>query len=242
MKISHRSPLLVALSFLLVAVPGMAGEQRYLVDRNGKTIDAKLISHPGAESGTLVIETKGKEFLVELSVFREEDQKYLREWIKRTPASLSYDLAVSATKTKLGKDDYGYNLNVKNTGKEALKNFKIKYRVYMKNRKGEPVFKEHEESVEGPLEKGKTASLKTKSFDPNAIIMKNKNVTSVVATSTSSDNKKTRSGVLGVLVRVFDHNERVVEDWRSPGLKSDLGWGSPKSEMNKEKKPAVIIK
>ena len=242
MKKSHRLSLLVVLSLLLAAASGIAGEQRYLVDKNGKTIDARLISHPGADSGKLVIETKGKEFLVELSIFREEDQKYLREWIKRTPASVNYDLEVSATKTKLGKDDYGYNLNVKNTGKEALSNFKIKYRVFMKNRKGEPVFKDHEESVEGPLNKGKTASLKTKSFDPNTIAVRKKNVTSIVTTSSSNDKKKTRSGVLGVLVRVIDHNGRVVEDWRSPTLRFDLGWGNQKSEGKKEEKSAVIIK
>lgn len=242
MKKPHRLSLFVACSLLLTAVSGMAEEQRYLVDKNGKTIDARLISHPGAESGKLLIETKGKEFLVDLSIFRKEDQKDLREWIKNTPPTVNYELEVSAIKTKIGKDAYGYNLNIENSGNEALSNFKIKYRVYMKNRKGKPIFKEHQETVEGPLVKGKTASLNTKSFDPNEITLKNKNITSILSSFSSNDKKKTRSGVVGVLVRVFDHNGKVVKDWRSPGLSLDLDWDPPKSKVKKKKKPAVTIK
>ena len=229
---------------LALTSSAFAEERRVLVDKKGRAIEATLVSHPGADSGKITIRKEGKEFTVDVSTFREEEQKHLREWIAKTPPKVTYQLDLAATKTKTKEKEYAYKLAVKNDGKAPLSNFKIRYRVYMENSAGKTVFREHEIPVEGPLKEGKTAKLTTKSYNPDSLVIKDKNSTVVTSTSSSGVKKKGRSGLIGVLVRLYDNHGQLVEDWRSSGTNFKAQWPDPKSKKKsgkKPKQPEVII-
>jgi len=232
------------LTFLAFTSTAFPEERRALVDKKGRVIDATLVSHPGAESGKITIRKDGREFTLDLSTFRNEEQKHLRNWIAKTPPKVTYELDLSATKTKTKKGGYAYKLEIKNAGKASLSKFKILHRVYMENSVGKTVYREHELLVDGPLREGKTAKLTTKPFNPDSLVIQGKNSTIVSSATSSGTKKKGRSGLQGVLVRVYDSYGQKVIDWRSPGTKFKAQWpdaGAGKNESKKESKPEVTI-
>ncbi len=245
MKNYHLTPTILRfLAFLILTSSAFAEERRVLVDKKGRVIEATLVSHPGADSGKITISKDGKEFTVDVSTFREEEQKRLRQWIAETPPSVRYELDLSATKTKTDKHEYAYRIAVRNNGKTPLSNFKILYRVYMENSAGKTVHREHEIQVEGPLKEGKTAKLTTNPYNPDQLIIKEKNSTVVTSASSSGVKKKGRSGLLGVLVRIYDDHGRLWKDWRTTGTNFNAQWPDPAPKNQpgqKPGKPEVVI-
>ena len=245
MKKHHPIPNIVrCLVYLPLISSAFAEEKWVLIDKKGRAIEASLVSHPGAESGKITIRKDGKEFTVDVSVFHEEEQKRLREWIDKTPPEVPYELKLSAIKSKTNDRDYAYKLEIKNDGKTPLSNFKIRYRVYMENSVGKTVHREHEIPVEGPLKEGKTAKLTTKPYNPDQLVIKDKNSTIVSSATSSGIRKKGRSDLLGILVRVYDSHDRLIEDWKTTGTNFNAQWPDANAKKKDDKKsqdPDVVI-
>lgn len=233
--------------YLAILTSITAGPTRFFVDRQGRIIEAELISHAGVGSGKLTIRKGSKEFDVKLSIFGEKDQAFIREWMKKTPAKkkapakIHYSFEISEKKKKITKDYYVYDLAIENLADNPVTNFKITYLVFCKNSMGKIVSKGDSIEVTNPVKKGQTAKLSTKLFDPDALVLEDETIIESISPSDwwpESERKRGgRASLVGVLVRIHDADGNLVADWRSGGSQFKGNWPRPKTANSKPEKP-----
>ena len=87
--------------FLAVAFPHSTVLARAFEDQFGRTMEADLISHTGISSDIIKISMGGKQLDVEINLFSDKDQKFIRNWMKETPPKIDYAFRVEATLKQL---------------------------------------------------------------------------------------------------------------------------------------------
>ncbi len=205
-------------------------------DQFGRTIEAELVSHTGADGETVTIERDGKEFEVKVSIFSEGDQKFIREWMKSTNPTIDYAFRVEAAKKKISSSTrggtyrrskvqhYTYEIKVTSLTRQPVKDIRIEYHAFMKDR-SRTVRKGDALDVEGPLRYNQTVTFETEPFK----------LDTVRYSSYYSSSYSMKDSLLGVLVRVYGPDGKVVEDFRTSGTKFKERWPEKKPSQRRFK-------
>ena len=85
---------------LLLSITGFVSAKVF-EDQFGRIMNAELVSHTGAEGENVTIKKSGKDMVVKVALFSEKDQKFIREWMKKTPPTLDYNFRVEVAKKEI---------------------------------------------------------------------------------------------------------------------------------------------
>jgi len=126
-------------------------------DQFGRIINAELISHTGAEGENVTIKKSGKDMVVKVALFSEKDQKFIREWMKKTPPTLDYNFRVEVAKKEIEakpsanpfeKSSGGktaFLMRLTNLTRQTVSGLRVEYRAYMKDYGGGSSSRERDE-------------------------------------------------------------------------------------------------
>lgn len=135
---------LVLIFTLLVSFGGFVSAKVF-EDQFGRIINAELVSHTGEEGENVTIKKSGKDMVVKVALFSEKDQKFIREWMKKTPPSLDYNFRVEVAKKEIQakpsanpfeKSSGGktaYLMRLTNLTRQSVSGLRVEYRAYMKD-------------------------------------------------------------------------------------------------------------
>lgn len=224
------NPRFLASASLLFAMvlPGLdPATAREFTDRDGRKMEADLVSHAGAASPTVKIRKDGREFTVEIARFSGQDQEFIREWMKATPPADA--LAVKATRKNVGGGKFLYEIELRNLGEDALGKMSAEYIVYMENSAGTVVSDRGKTDFTPAIPPKGAVELATAPLDPNTIIANQGGTTNSITVNSSNDRRKRRSDLLGIIVRIHNENGQRVTEWRSPGSGFPDKWPEEKN-------------
>lgn len=225
-------PLLpLVFAIVLPALPSVMA--REFTDRDGRKMEAELVSHAGADSPLIKIRRDGREFTVEIARFSPEDQEFIREWMKSTPPADA--VGIKATRKNVGGGKFLYELELQNLGDAPLGKMHAEYIVYMENSAGNVVSDRGKTAPCTPLAARAKAQVETAALDPNTIISKEGGNSSSITVNSSNDRRKRRSDLLGILVRLRNEKGEMVTEWRSPGAGFPEKW--PDAPADDQKVP-----
>jgi hypothetical protein len=241
---------ITSVAFALAAATATAREFQ---DSFGRSINAELVSHTGVTAETVKINKGGKEITVKVSLFSEDDQKFIRDWMGKTAPKLNYSFRVDTSKTaedgaKAHAEKITYDVKLTNQTREPVSNLRVEYRAYMMDYTGGG-------GAEGGLRKWAAKRFGKRSVE-NAVgksELVQKHVDGEVkiegplrfnqsATFTTSalkiderDGGRFSAGykdeILGVIVRIYDMAGKMVFEHRDIKTK-DFKWG------DEDEKPA----
>jgi len=204
-----------------------ASQARTFEDKFGRVMEANLVSHTGAKSDKVKINKGGKEMVVKVGAFSAGDQKYIRDWMAKTPASIDYAFRVEADKKVVdsarskayyekGKSaDTLFELRITNLTRQTVKGIKIEYKAFLKNFGDPSSFGGF--NITTPSIQSVTDSIKVDkemAYNRSAVIKtKTLRVDSARGSFSSSN---FNDDLLGVIVRVYDPTGKQVTEWRTP--------------------------
>ena len=139
--------------FLAVAFPHSTVLARAFEDQFGRTMEADLISHTGISSDIIKISMGGKQLDVEINLFSDKDQKFIRNWMKETPPKIDYAFRVEATLKQLGTvpkktsssrssssrtktKTNVYEIHLTNLTRQTVRDLRLEYRIVKEGRSG----------------------------------------------------------------------------------------------------------
>ena len=207
-----RTTLLAALALSTFSLHARA---RTFEDRYGREIEAKLIAHTGIASDEVTIATSGREMRVSISIFSDRDQRYIRDWMVQTPASVDYAFNVGTKRVGTVRDYMGarYEIEVANLSRHLVSDISIVYRAYMlepraavRNRDAVEGKAEQQRYIEGtqivpgPLRYNDTAAILTRSLPQSR--------------------GDSGSELLGLIVRLYAPCGKLVYEARDPKVRN----------------------
>ena len=214
---------------LVISISQSKVLSRTFEDQFGRTIKADLISHTGISSNEVKISKDGKQLNVKISLFSEKDQKFIRNWMKKTPPMIDYVFRIEATLKQLGSfksksnsiysstsrsktKTNAYEINLTNLTRQTVKDLRLEYRVVKEGRSGRFEFQRGRKEISEPMR-----------YNQDIVLTTAKSELDSYRSSYSSYSYK--EAVLGVLVRVFDKQGELVADWRSSNTKiAKISW------------------
>jgi len=148
-------------------------ETREFEDTFGRVVSGELVSHKGMTAKKVKLKIKEKIHELPITKFCERDQKYIREWMAKTPPSINYAFRIEALKKKQStvrmrnyyynggnkSDMYVFEVDVTNVCTQPVSNLKITYQAVL--------------DVENParlLRPGMTASVKIQTAAADAVL------------------------------------------------------------------------
>ena len=212
---------IIGISIVLMA----STAARLFEDKYGRIMTAKLVSHPGTNADHIKIDKAGKEMDVKIEVFSEKDQQFIRNWMKSTPPTVDYAFRVDAVKKKQSgikgersyyssskTQVYIYDITVTNLTRQPVGNLRIDYRTVSQGQSKELQFQQGNESIKGPLRYNDTITFITM---PSTL------------QSVTGYGYSYKESLLGVILRIYGPGEKLIEEWRSPGIRMDkMTWDS----------------
>ncbi|MCB1063226.1 MAG: hypothetical protein KDN20_09930 [Verrucomicrobiae bacterium] len=127
-------------SELLLAQAPTGGELRAFTDKQGRKLEAQVISVSTDRRMMKIAQPDGREFELEILKLSLDDQQYLKDWIATRSTQIDYRLEVAIEKTSAKssdrhRDDFyrmttefpGFEIKVKNISRETLKAPVIEY-------------------------------------------------------------------------------------------------------------------
>jgi hypothetical protein len=225
---------------------------RSFEDKFGRVIEAELVSHTGADGPKVSILKGGKEMAVDVSLFATKDQKFIRDWMKKTPAKIDYAFRVEASKKvadtarvkgyyeKNKSADTGFEITVTNLTRQPVKGIKIEYKAFMKNY-GDPSGSSFYTTRPEVLNVTDAVKVEQKMpYNRSAVI--NTKTLRIDSSRGSFGSSDFNDELLGVIVRVFDPQGNMVTEWRTPNRsfeKIPWNYGDKKGGSSK---PVVKIR
>ena len=222
--------------YALSSVTGFA-EPREFEDKFGRIVAGELISHKGATTKKVKIKIKDKLHEIQITKFCERDQKFIREWMAKTPPAINYSFDVEALKKKQStvrmrnyyysggnkSDMYVFEVEVTNTSTQPVSNLKINYQAVLEDKVGISEYGSYystaygkglkviEDTIEvkGPLKYNQSATFVTKPFK----------IDSTRYNYYYSTSSKLKDSILGCRVRVLDSTGKVQKDYRTKNTK-----------------------
>lgn len=213
---------------ILLLMLGSAGmlraELREFTSTNGKTMKAELVSHKG---GKITLQRgDGVKFEVLPNVFGPDDQIFIKDWMAKTPETISYNFRFKADRKKVDgrsrKVDYYrvknekwvYEVSVTNLSRDEASNLKIKYRQFRSNQadgtyradsddQSDWITDSGEVTVKAPVGFGKSMVFQTKQMQIDHV-------------DSSYWDYDWQDRILGVMIQVEDPNGNVVAEWAEP--------------------------
>jgi len=215
--------------FLAVAFPHSTVLARAFEDQFGRTMEADLISHTGISSDIIKVSMGGKQLDVEINLFSDKDQKFIRNWMKETPPKIDYAFRVEATLKQLGTvpkktsssrssssrtktKTNVYEIHLTNLTRQTVRDLRLEYRIVKEGRSGKFEFQKGSKEISEPMRYNQDVVLTTAKSDLDSY-------------RSSYSSYSYKEAVLGILVRVFDQQGELVTDWRSTGTKmGKISW------------------
>jgi len=215
--------------FLAVAFPHSTILARAFEDQFGRTMEADLISHTGISSDIIKISMGGKQLDVEINLFSDKDQNFIRNWMKETPPKINYAFRVEATLKQLGTvpkktsssrssssrtktKTNVYEIHLTNLTRQTVRDLRLEYRIVKEGRSGKFEFQKGSKEISEPMRYNQDVVLTTAKSDLDSY-------------RSSYSSYSYKEAVLGILVRVFDQQGELVTDWRSTGTKmGKISW------------------
>ena len=215
--------------FLAVAFPHSTVLARAFEAQFGRTMEADLISHTGISSDIIKVSMGCKQLDVEINLFSDKDQKFIRNWMKETPPKIGYAFRVKATLKQLGTvpkktsssrssssrtktKTNVYEIHLTNLTRQTVRDLRLEYRIVKEGRSGKFEFQKGSKEISEPMR-----------YNQDGVFTTAKSELDSYRSSYSSYSYK--EAVLGILVRVFDQQGELVADWRSTGTKMEkISW------------------
>jgi hypothetical protein len=192
-------------------------------------MEADLISHTGINSDIIKISMGGKQLDVEINLFSDKDQNFIRNWMKETPPKINYAFRVEATLKQLGTvpkktsssrssssrtktKTNVYEIHLTNLTRQTVRDLRLEYRIVKEGRSGKFEFQKGSKEISEPMRYNQDVVLTTAKSDLDSY-------------RSSYSSYSYKEAVLGILVRVFDQQGELVTDWRSTGTKmGKISW------------------
>lgn len=206
----------VAAVALLVTSVAATAEPRVFTNTEGQEIIAEIVSAKGT---TVVLRKDGREIETSITIYSQEDQAFIRNWMKENPAQVDYRLVIEASKKKLGRTSspvgyynfreatWAYVITVENRSRDTASGLTLEYRIFKENNVNEGYprrpneINEKKGSVEIPnLKTNRKAEITTDSF-----------VLSEIDYYTTNDFV---DELMGILLRILDPNGKVVAEYK----------------------------
>ena len=210
----------------LLSLSFLKAEMREFQDPQGRKVMAELVSHDGVGMLTLKLQN-GTPFQKTANQFSVEDQAYIAEWLKRTPATVAYRFDIKAVADKLAgtrknlgyktvkNELWGYKVEIRNTARNPVQNLKVEYRVFVKDEaegsyassaiRGDG-FHAGEATVTGPLRYNGVGTFTTKEVPIDVVDYRY---------STNREDRHADS-LRGLMLRIKDEQGKVIHEWVSP--------------------------
>ena len=215
---------IIGITIILIA----STAARVFEDKYGRIINAQLVSHPGPAADRIKINKGGKEMNVKVDVFSKKDQEFIRSWMKSTPPTLDYAFRIDAAKKKQSEDKgertyysssgtevYVYEVTITNLTREPVSDLRVDYRTVSQGQSKELQFQQGSESIKGPIRYNDKITFNT---TPSTLY----NVSSRRYYGYSY-----KESLLGVILRIYGPGDKIIEEWRSPGIRMDkVAWDS----------------
>lgn len=204
--------------------PLSEADVRAFTNDSGYIIQAELLSHKGGK--VTLRRADGKEFETDPAIFSAEDEAYIRQWMRKTPVNLNYNLKLDAQKKKIEgrtrnmgykrvkNDLWSYVIAITNHSQDVVSNLTVKYRVFYTNEAdGSYSASSHNKSpfrmVEGEAK-----------LDAELGFNRTLEVTSTPVQIDTVDydgaGSRYKDELKGCLVRIVDRAGNVALDWVSP--------------------------
>lgn len=204
----------------------LKAELREFKDPQGRKVMAELVSHDGQGLLTLKMQNDTP-FQKTANQFSVEDQAFIAEWLKRTPATVAYRFDIKALAEKLSgsrknlgyktvkNELWAYKVEIRNSARNPVQNLKVEYRVFVKDEadgsfassdiRGDG-FHAGEASVTGPLRYNGVGTFTTKEVEIDVVDYR------------YSTNREDRhaDALRGLMLRIKDDKGKVVFEWTSP--------------------------
>ena len=221
-------------------------ELRSFTSSNGEITQMELVSHKGTED-SLALRTADGRLLkkINITVFAEADQQYIREWMKATAPALdyhfNYDIGQEKLESdrrdagykKLSKSQMAYKISMTNRSRDTVGPLKVKYCFFVDNQaRGEfgnsggerlEVF-EGELEIDAQLRFNHTAELLTKAA-------------TIEIVDYDYGRNRYKDSLDGIMLRVFDARGQLVDEYKSTKAEK-RDWPGDEQKQNGQ----VIIK
>ncbi len=186
----------------------------------GDAITAKLLHHKGNGEVTMELST-GKKATIPIDRFSADDQTFLKEWVKNTPAKLNYvfkyEVAIdrntvsrnTAYYDRSKSGDHSYKVKITNASRDTVRDLTVKYQMFMQNNTtgsytytyGDQFMLMDDVPFPGELAFNHSREFKTKAFRIDEDRYRY---------YTSRNNRK--DVMEGMIIRVFDKAGEVVDE------------------------------
>lgn len=210
----------------LLSIGLSKAEMREFKDPQGRKVMAELVSHDGLGMLTLKLQN-GTPFQKTANQFSVEDQAFIAEWLKRTPATVAYRFDIKAVADKMAgnrknlgyktvkNELWAYKVEIRNIARNPVQNLKVEYRVFVKDEaegsfassdiRGDG-FHAGEAAVAGPLRYNGVGTFTTKEVPIDVVDYR------------YSTNREDRhaDALRGLMMRIKDDQGKVVYEWISP--------------------------
>lgn len=222
---SMKSIFYTALGYILMLSISYA-EMHTFTNSSGSTIEAELVKH---KDGKVTLKrADGKEFDVKPEIFSTADQKFISEWMTKTPEYVDYRFRVSGDKKKIsggtGSAEWAYKISITNSSQDTVKDLHFDYRVFHKHEDQSPSMAEGTQYLEANLDFNRTLEITTRSV-------------------TLGNWEGWEGEIVGCILRVRDKAGNQILEWTSSELAmKDKTWANTTPKCDDENAGSAVIK
>ena len=246
-------PVLILLALCaLVSSPGHAGETRNLTSKDGRSIEAEIISYKGDNLRVRRADTK-REFTIPLSSLSEEDQTSVRDFLREHPelreTIRASDVRIEFSRAKFERtvtsetywrdesvENLGYTIQVLNQSSQPVEGLRLEYILFART-DPDNYYRTAKANSELPLERktgkdaiqtiepGRRAEIRTTPIIVNRVTYQDNSYT------TNSNGRRLNRwrdrDIHGIWFRLYD-GDKLIQEVSSPeSLRKSETWETP---------------
>lgn len=233
---------IVASICLVAATLGLPAHE--FTDLQGRKLEAEIVS-AAAGQVTLTRATDGRTFSVPATTFSAADQKFISEW---ADANTKYSFEVSYTKKKLDQsksskgpvthisETWIYKINIRNRQPTTVGDLRVDYWCFRREDSGKGKGSARIETS-GSSKVASIAGSGATTVDTDQVILHKEELAGGYYYA-NGDSAIQSDGMGGLVVRIFDKNDREVYKWSTKDDLLAAAVGKPQSSGSKSKSNA----
>jgi len=237
-------PVVLLVLFALI-VSNLPAQLREFTSPYGVKMKFELVSHNGTGKSVTLKTEKGevKQDMV-LTAFSAADQEFIKAWIAKTPATIDHKFRWEAKKTRVSGVNNGsktgtsrtakwaYDLTLVNDGRTPVSDLVVKYQIHRAS-KFDARYSSYRYQGLKPLMKFSGSAVIEKELTSKAKAEFQTILVEVVTVDEDYGYYDRRDSIVGIHLRIYDKDGRMVHEERTEGVK-DASWDGEKG------KPTVI--
>ena len=210
-------------------------------DRQGRKLEAEIVS---AAAGQVMLKraSDGRTFSVLATNFSEPDQKFISEW---ADANTKYGFDVTYTKKKINQtrvkrnsvtfedETWIYKINIRNRLPTAVGDLRVDYWCFCREDSGKGKGSSRLETS-GTTKVAALAGSATATVDTAEIVLHKQELDGGFYWA-NGDNASQADGMGGLVIRIFDKNDREVYKWTTKDDLFAAAVGKPQAAGSKSK-------